>query len=223
MSPDDDRHGTTRGYHAGCREACCRRAMARYEKEGRLARLRDGKAVPAIGAQRRIQALMRLGWTSHDIAREAGFRHRNHVFRILKGQKGRPCVWLQRETDKTVREVFDRLSMRLPEMTPWRARARALAERNGWPPPLAYEEGRIDDPNYVPVGWGYTEPTRGDLLDDLDENGAGISEAVRVLDVSRDALEKWCARNGRGELYSRLVARENVGQVYRNQHTKGAA
>jgi hypothetical protein len=93
----------------------------------------------------------------------------------------------------------------------------ATVGRRHWPT----KRGASTTPTTCPIGWGYTEPTRGDLLDDLDENGAGISEAVRVLDVSRDALEKWCARNGRGELYSRLVARENVGQVYRNQHTKG--
>jgi len=165
MNADDSRHGTTRGYHAGCRDICCRRAIARYEKAGRLARLQGGRAVPALGSQRRIQALMRLGWTSSDIADAAGWTHRNQVFRILKGQKGRPCVWLQRSTAEAVRDVYERLSMSLPEPTPTRARTRAKAQRMGWAPPLAWDD--IDDPNERPhVGtdrWGRTRAA------DIDE------------------------------------------------------
>lgn len=145
--PDDPRHGTTKGYHAGCHEACCRSAMARYEKAGRLARLNGGLAVPALGAKRRLQALLRLGWSSHRIAAEAGLSHRNHVWRILNGQKGKPTVWIQRDTDKWVREVYDRLSMQIPEGR-YVARTRAYAERMGYLPPLAWID--IDDPDEHP-------------------------------------------------------------------------
>lgn len=150
MTPDDPRHGTTRGYHAGCHEACCRKAMARYEKAGRLARLNGGRAIPAIGAQRRIQALMRLGHTSEDIARAAGWSHRNQVLRILNGQRGRPTTWLERGTHQTICRVYDQLSMRLPEMDRYRRRASTLAERKGWAPPLAWDD--IDDPAARPSG-----------------------------------------------------------------------
>lgn len=163
MSPDDPRHGTTRGYHAGCHEPCCRRAMARYEKAGRLARLNGGLAVPALGSQRRLQALMRLGWSSHAIAAAAGLKHRNHTLRILNGQKGKPTVWVQKSTDKWVREVYDKLSMQVPTGA-HANRTRAHAERMGWPPPLAWDD--IDNPNEKPRTLTKREGVWDDQIDE---------------------------------------------------------
>jgi hypothetical protein len=149
MSPDDPRHGTTAGYHAGCRDLCCRRAIARYEKAGRLARLEGGRAVPAIGSQRRLQALMALGWSSNAIAIHAGLRHRNHVWRVVNGQKGKPTTWIQRETADWVTRVYDELSMRVPTGR-YVVRTKAHAEERGWAPPLAWDN--IDDPAEKPSG-----------------------------------------------------------------------
>lgn len=149
MTPDDPRHGTTRGFHAGCREQCCRAAIARYEK-GTKYRRHAGItwAIPATGTQRRIQALMALGWTSTDIADACGWLHRNHVLRVLKGQKGKPCRWVERKTYRTVAVVFESLSMQIPPHTPYRARCRSMARRKGYLPPLAWDN--IDDPNESP-------------------------------------------------------------------------
>lgn len=153
MSPDDPRHGTTRGFHQGCRAACCNAARARYEKQGRVLRGRGaGRAVDAVGAQRRIRALMRVGWTSTDIAHAAGWPERNYVLRILNGQKGKPTKQVSRATDNAIRKVYDLLSMRTPPPSPARARTRALAERRGYPSPLAWDDDVIDDPNARPVG-----------------------------------------------------------------------
>jgi hypothetical protein len=149
MTPNDPRHGTTRGFHAGCREPCCKRASARYEKKRRLDRLRGGRQVPAIGAQRRIHALMRLGWTSTDIAEAAGMGRRESVLRIVNGQKGKPTTWIERKTHAAITDVYERLSMRLPDPAPHRARTRAIAERKGFAPPLAWDD--IDDPDEQPA------------------------------------------------------------------------
>lgn len=151
MTPDDPRHGTTRGYHAGCHDLCCRRAMARYEKAGRLARLRGGRAVPAQGAQRRLQALMAIGWSSNAIAERAGLAHRNHVWRIVNGQKGKPTVWIRKDTDEWVRRIYDELSMVVPEGR-YVARTKAHAAKKGWAPPLAWNDIDTDD-NPRGVGW----------------------------------------------------------------------
>jgi hypothetical protein len=103
IASDDARHGTTRGYHAGCHERCCRQAMTRREKYLKLLRHRGMQtSVPACGAQRRIQALMWAGWSATDISTAAGWSHRNAVHRILKGQKGKPTVWLERKTHDAV-------------------------------------------------------------------------------------------------------------------------
>jgi hypothetical protein len=163
VNPDDPRHGTTRGFHAGCRKTCCRKAIARYEK-GTKHRRQVGIAwaIPALGTQRRIQALMRLGWTSTDIADAAGWGNRNSVLRILNGQKGRPCTWVERKTYRTIAEVFERLAMRFPEPAPHRARTRTIAARKGWHFPLEW-----DDPDTDPTpkrGSRHTNPDDIDLM-----------------------------------------------------------
>lgn len=219
MSPDDARHGTTRGFHAGCRDICCRRAIARYEKAGRLAKLQGGRAVPALGAQRRIQALMRMGWTSVDIAKTGGWHHRNAILRILKGQRGRPTTWLQRHTDTKVREIYEQMSMTPPESTMVRRRIAAMAERNGWPPPLAWDD--IDDPSECPTDWAYIPATRHETFAELVDRGAGVSEVCRVLKLSRDSLQKWCARSGLSEEFRTIVGREF--SYAENQFSEGVA
>lgn len=188
MTPDDPRHGTTRGYHAGCHEACCRRAMARYEKAGRLARLNGGRAVPALGAQRRLQALMRLGWSSHRIAAEAGLPHRNHVWRIIHGQKGRPTVWIQRSTHAWVCEVYERLSMTVPEGH-YVTRTRDFAEQQGWAPPLAWDD--IDDPAERPAGHR-TQPRRKTDVDEVVVQRLLDGQRVDCTTAERnEAMRRW--------------------------------
>jgi hypothetical protein len=93
---------------------------------------------------------MRLGWTGTDIAAALGWSHRNHVRRILVGQKGKPCNWIERRTHYAVAEVYERLCMVIPPHKPCRARTRTQAERKGWPPPLAWEN--IDNPDETPRG-----------------------------------------------------------------------
>lgn len=192
MTPDDPRHGTTRGFHAGCREVCCRRAHARYEKKRRLDRLRGGRAIPALGAQRRIQALMRLGWMATDIAEEAGWGrdHDNYVRRILKGQKGKPTRWLERATDATIRDVYERLSMRLPEMNQYRARTRAKAEAAGWPPPLAWDDIDTDPTPLV----GRDQRSRYDIDHAVVERVLA-GENLPTTKAERDEItRRWAAR-----------------------------
>lgn len=179
--------------------------MARYEKAGRLARLRGGKAVPALGAQRRLQALLALGWSSHSIAVAAGVAHRNHVWRIVHGQKGKPTKWIQRETFEWVCRVYDELSMKLPDGR-YAPRTRAYAERNGWAPPLAWDD--IDDPDETPAGWPYNRATRAELLTDLVNDGAALSDVLRRLAIGQQSLERWCDRKGYRPLYNTLVRRE---------------
>lgn len=147
MSPDDPRHGTTRGYHAGCGCPGCRRAISRYEKLCRLRRVRgEVWAIPAGPYQERLRALMRLGWTAQDIADVGGWGDRNDIHRIMKGQKGKPTVWLERKTATKVAEVFERLCMTTPPRSSSRAvnaargRTRARAKALGWPMPLDVDD-----------------------------------------------------------------------------------
>lgn len=205
MTPDDARHGTTRGFHAGCRNTCCRRAIARDEKARRLDKLSGGRAVPALGAQRRLRALMALGWSTTAIAQHAGLNHRNGVLRIVNGQKGKPTTWLEKKTNDWVCAVYDQLSMQIPDGT-YANRTRLYAQRQGWPPPLAYEN--IDDPQDTPTAWAYTPAWRGHTIHDLIDQGANLTTACRSLGLSINSLNSWCNNNGMSAEYRTLAGRE---------------
>lgn len=193
MLASDPRHGTTRGFHAGCRCEPCRAARARYEKQSRWIRHNGGRrSVPVIGAQRRIQALMALGWTSEDIRQAAGWRHRNYVLRILEGQKGKPCRWLERHTHDTICAVFDQLCMVLPPDSPYRRRSATIARNKGYLPPLAWDDIDNDpapaDALTISQGRGNYRTTLEDF-DDLVRLGETPEIAAQRLGVQLDSIE----------------------------------
>lgn len=194
MSPDDARHGSTRGFHAGCREPCCRLAYARYEKRGKVRRSRgETWAIPSLGAQRRIQALMRLGWTSADIAAAAGWNHRNRVSQVLNGQAGKPCRWVERKTHLAISEAYERLSMRLPTPAPHRARTATIAARKGWPPPLGWDD---IDTDLAPT----SAPAAGPWEEHYDE-----AMVLRV--INRGTRPRKLTTTEAAEVVRRLIAR----------------
>lgn len=94
----------------------------------------------SLGTTRRIQALMRLGWTSQDIADRLGWKHNRAVTNIFDRAE------ITNAHRDAIAAVYDELSMRVGPSS----RTRAYAERQGWPPPLAYDD--IDDPNDNPKG-----------------------------------------------------------------------
>jgi hypothetical protein len=133
---------------------------------------------------------MALGWTSHRIATEAGLQHRNHVWRIIHGQKGKPTSWIQRDTDKWVREVYERLCMTLPTDR-YAKRTRAHAARKGWAPPLAWDD--IDDPAERPAG-RYNERRHHDDIDPAVVDRLLAGKPTRSTRAERDeAMRRWKA------------------------------
>ena len=222
MSPDDPRHGTRRGYYAHRRadqQACddCRRAAAGAQARYDYQRSQGIKnRLAPHGVQRRLQALVALGYTWERLDDELGEISRQSE----KWALGR-MAYVFPSTHAKVVEVYERLSMTLPPTsTPAErgaaTRSRNRARRNGWLPPLAWTN--IDDPDESPTDWQYRPPTREELLLDLDQQGAGISVACEALDVSRDSLQVWCGRKGYSDVYRRMTAREATpGRV--NQHT----
>lgn len=118
----------------------------------RQAQLRAGKPlrVPIVGVLRRLRALNRLGWSRRAIAERMG-RTESWLSQVTRR------TFVSPETAAAVREVYDELSMRLPEAsTPTERgavfRAKTHAERMGWPPPLAWSDDTIDDPEAEPEG-----------------------------------------------------------------------
>lgn len=146
LPQEDPRHGTNRGYNAGCRSDCCRKAhmvwMKRYRMYGG-----DG-LINATGTHRRIQALVALGHTLYDLSLELGMTTR-YAGKILAAKNVRPV------TAAAVDDLYEQLSMTRPEG--WVAeRSRAQAAAKGWAPPLAWDD--IDDPSELPSGTRYIAP-----------------------------------------------------------------
>ena len=149
MPPNDPRHGTVAGYNRiPCREECCRRAMAIYRKKWNLDKMygRD-RLIPILGARRRLQALAALGWSNAEVARRMGMNseHLPHLLRY--------ATHIGQRNAARIAAVYDELSMQLPKPTTRHQKqamsvARNRARRNGWPPPLAWNN--IDDPDERP-------------------------------------------------------------------------
>lgn len=98
-------------------------------------------SVPSVGAVRRVQALMALGWRKADLESEG----------VPTGQlvtRSRDLISV--EGWRQVRDVYDRLSMTLGPSQAARDRAAA----RGYPPPLAWDDETIDDPRATPQHGG---------------------------------------------------------------------
>lgn len=103
--------------------------------------------VDPTGTVRRLRALYALGWTWDELGAHLG-GGRNRAHRIAHERDTSRGVL--RETAIKVAEMYEQLCMTRPEG--WIAdRARGAARRNGWPPPLAWDN--IDDPKEKPRGF----------------------------------------------------------------------
>lgn len=96
--------------------------------------------VPDVGAVRRIQALLCMGWRYKDLRPKLGFPPE-------KVQEG--SGWISQYKHDAVCRLFEEL---------WDKRGPASQGyinkllRRGWVPPLAWEEGTIDNPDAEPDG-----------------------------------------------------------------------
>lgn len=97
--------------------------------------------VSSVGAVRRVRALYALGHFNHVIATEAGIS-RDAVYSLAAGK------WptLKVAADDGIRAAYDRLSMTTGKS--WKTRL--WADKEGWAPPLAWDEDAIDDPDAMP-------------------------------------------------------------------------
>jgi hypothetical protein len=143
---DDPRHGKLAGYRAGCHEQCCRKAANDHTQRLKLRGEYGKRHVDATGTRRRVQALAAIGWSHANVSRYIGWEG---TF-LAQAMRTRGKVHV--DTAAAVRKAYDDLSMKLPPQTTTSermsvARTLKLAERQGWLPPLAYDDGRIDDPD----------------------------------------------------------------------------
>ncbi|WP_280489549.1 DNA-binding protein [Nocardia farcinica] len=96
----------------------------------------DNARVPAIGAQRRLRALVAAGWTMTYLAEQLGMEPGNFSTLIHRTEQ----VTARRHRD--IAALFDRLQMQPGPSE----RARIYARRRRWALPLQWDEDTIDLP-----------------------------------------------------------------------------
>lgn len=94
--------------------------------------------VPKVGAVRRVQALMAMGWTRNHIT-EAGA---TSLPRVLSG----PGNLITLEKWREIKDVYDQLGM-TPGPSP---ETKGHARSRGYSPPLAWDDSTIDNPHARP-------------------------------------------------------------------------
>lgn len=221
MDAQDPRHGSPAGRKKHTKDGetpCepCKAAAAKYQNLRELDTMRgQPRIVSPIGVQRRIQALVSIGYSYPTLAPELGVS----AAQVSKWSKD--LAFVRSSTADRVAETYDSLSMTPLTDTRNAKYARTIARRNGWLPPLAWQN--IDDPDEQPTDWQYRAPDRREQLVDLVATDAGISAACQQLGVTRHALERWCERNDCRDLYVTLCSREHVQQEYRNGYSREAS
>ena len=136
--------------------------------------------VDSTGTHRRVQALVAIGWSQARIAAELGMARENFSA-TMRGARVRA------QTAGAVRELYDRLWNQLPPQgTPREAAlaraARAQATAREWPPPLAWDDDRLDRPDGRPArSWLRAAAKRqlepGVGAEDRDRDNMQVTEA----------------------------------------------
>lgn len=143
-----------------CRCTPCRahaNARARRRRQLRAYGRWQAVHVPAVGTQRRLQALVAIGWSQSKLAAHIGTSQAN-IWNFLF--RGAPTV--RRDTHERVARLYAELWNTAPEHGGWRSlnaynRSRNYAAARGWLPPAAWDDIDTDpeppavdrDPDYV--------------------------------------------------------------------------
>lgn len=179
--------------------------------EARLLRVRPraelvvaGRLVHPVGAQRRIQGLMVMGWSQVQIAEHAGLINRQ-VSLILSSD---------RMLLKATHDAIDRAYRALSTSRGDSRRATALAKERGYHAPAAWDDDEIDlayaQPSNPEVDPTTEAEHRLDEFERLIRSGLHIDRAVAALGITRNTLEKAAWRAGRKET-GRLLSRKTEG------------
>lgn len=164
----------------------------------KLLSVHPSRPVTVVGLIRRVQALAALGWTTTQIA-EAADVHPDTVQAFRRGDRTEIHGNAHRLVD-----AYARLSMRTPPRTnKWEkaivTRARREAQRNGWPPPLAWDDDLIDDPAAQPDGAGYRPGTAIERVAELQEMGLTNEAIAARLGVRVDTVYATAQRGKKGK------------------------
>ena len=150
---------------------------------------RQPRTVDATGTHRRLDGLMAIGWSLPRLEREGGFA--DWSLRDLKKKRR-----VYRKTAEAVTALYDRLSLTPPTCTTKEerlsvARAVSTARRNGYAPPMAWDDDTIDDPAGKPADPQFLDyQDRCRLARRLLDDGMAPATVVRHALVNRSTVRK---------------------------------
>lgn len=170
----------------------------------------DEAIIDGTGTQRRIKALVAMGWSFTAIAREMGYD--GHSAQVRVHQMVRSGVRVR--SARAVAAVYDRLwNTPPPANTPAEksaiTRSLKLAQTNGWVGPLCWDDSTIDDPTAKP--WRASWAEIHEAPRDLDE--IAISEVMsgrRVVLTKAERAEAVRRLNSQGFSADEIARRVGV-------------
>lgn len=191
----------------------------RSEREERILAVRftlngipDSHRVSSAGTKRRIEALMRNGWSLANIGQRLGV-----TTQAVYGYRLRPGVTAH--VARTIRDLYDDLWDQPGPGT----RVRRYAEAQGYPPAAAWDDETIDDPNATPhLGTQAHRPGGGRPVDELIEDIEWILEheplitsgelATRLGYAGKSAIQHALEpdRGNRPDLLARLARNAEI-------------
>lgn len=142
----------------------------------------DEGEVPAVGVYRRVRALLRLGWTRQSIGRTPS--EWATLRAVLDGRQHRVKAGFHRY----IQALYDQRSMTLGPHKGNRSRF----TREGYPPPLAWDDDSIDDPRVRPLTGDLADRISAFVEDAIEmwERGVDPERILRKLDTSPAAAAK---------------------------------
>lgn len=134
----------------------------------------------SVGAERRLRALVAIGWSQRHLAEATGV-DQSRISRLLEN----PRRWVNHQTHLIVCEVYDRLSMTVGPSEAARRRAAEL----GWPPPLAWDDEDLDDISAAPdVGQDNGRLPFAERFAELRELGYTDLEICGRMEIQPESL-----------------------------------
>lgn len=185
----------------------------------RLVNLRPGGrnrargGVTPVGLQRRVQALIVIGWGAERLDHRAGLPEGT----LLVLATTNDHIALMRHAAE-IDQLFHALSFQPPtgptEASAEVTAARAAGHAHGWVSALGWDEGAIDDPAAIPVT-AQTGTRRRIHLEDVEwlasHSPKGANAISADLGITRGGLRKALRRKGRAHLWHVLARRDEQG------------
>jgi hypothetical protein len=208
-------HGTVARYVSGCHCDDCRKSASIYEKRRKLAA--TPRRISSLGTQRRIQALGAIGWSHRAIGERIG------ADRVVIQHMTKRSTVLRSTADR-IAALYESMCMHPPvgqtrDEKSAITRAKAHAKRQGWAPPLAWDDIDNDKaPNVGPKGRAAVDLAEFRFLVNAGEHPARAAErlGIGIASILRSAQRK-----GMDDIVA--MAQADAGLVKREQKRRKAA